>query len=1098
MAPLLFISRSLVYFRKQHLALFLATVISTAVLTGALIIGDSVRSSLEHLVDLRLGKTQFAIATGSRFVRAELANEIAAGLHVQAEPVFLVRGIAIRPDNDRRINNVQVLGVDQGFFAFADGKYSAPAPGEALLSENAARRLSLRKGDSFLLRVQKATLIPLNSPFSPETGSSISMRLTVAGVAGDSVLGRFSLQNNQAAPFNIFVNREDLASQMELPGLANLILLGKSPDGAGLADIHSVLSKCWRLQDASLRIDVLGESGLYDLTSTRVFLDSSVIAITQRLPFPHTEVLTYLVNTFTDGQKQTPYSFVTASAPPVLPSNPGADGIIINRWLADDLQARKGDTLRLDYFVIGPLRTLSTRSKPFVVTGIVPTDGSIPAKSLMPSFPGLSDAGSCRDWNAGIPIDLKRIRDKDEQYWNTYRGSPKAFISLQTGQQLWGNRFGNCTAIRFRESDIPADSLKKALLERYTPEMAGIDVVAVRQTGKAAAANSVDFGSLFLYLSFFVIVGSILLIILVYSLNTETRTRESAVLAGIGFSRKRIVRLRLLESAPVIIAGSLAGVAAGIAYNQLLLNGLNTLWQGAVRTHMLSMSLDPGTLAIGACSGMILALVSVGWVTLRKLKNPVSGLMRAAQTLQMESGKPGKSRSGIISLISLGISILLVGYSILTGAFQDATLFLSAGALFLISAISFFAWRLGKPSFDNDSQMSLGALSIRNAGRNRSRSLSVIIILALGVFSVVLTGAYRKTFYGSENSVKSGTGGYLLWVGTTLPLPFSLNTPEGKNRLIVNQPAELDSVHFLQLHSIEGDDASCLNLNQVQKPRILGVPAGSFDRRGAFSFVKLAKGIDPEHPWKALDESYGNHTYPAYADQTVIQYGLKKSLGDTLTYYNDQGQAVHFVLIGGLDNSVFQGNLLVSDKVITSQFPSAGGSRVMLVDAPSGRQQAVTRILEKSLPDYGVDVTSAPERLAEFNSVENTYLTVFMVLGGLGLLLGTFGLGLVLMRNMLERKHELAVLLAMGYKKNQLVKLVLYEYSFLLLAGVMSGALSACLGILPSLVSPVFTIQPGFLLMLILAIVAGGVLWIYSASRMMLKQNLVSSLKEEA
>lgn len=1098
MASSRFISRSLIYFRKQHLALFLTAVISTAVLTGALIIGDSVRSSLERLVDLRLGKTQFAIVTGSRFVRAKLADEISAAVHVQSAPVFLLKGIVIRPDDGQRINNAQVAGIDSCFFAFAGRKYAAPRPGEALLSENAARRLHLRRGDSFLLRVQKATLIPLNSPFSPETGSSVSLRLTVAGIAGDSALGRFSLQNNQAAPYNIFVNREEMASQMELSGMVNLILLGKSTEGSDTADIRSALRKCWRLQDASLRFDMLGESGLYDLTSTRVFLDSSVTAIVKQLSIPHTKALTYLVNTFADRQKQTPYSFVTASDPPVLPSNPGADGIIINRWLADDLQARKGDTLRLDYFVIGPLRTLSTRSKPFVVTEIVPTDGSIPAKSLMPSFPGLSDAGSCRDWNTGIPIDLKRIRDKDEQYWNHFRGSPKAYISLETGQQLWGNRFGNCTAIRFRESDIPSDSLKHLFLQKYTPDMAGIEVVAVRQTGKSAAANSVDFGSLFLYLSFFVIVGSILLIVLVYSLNTETRTRESAVLAGIGFSRKRIVRLRLLESAPVIIAGSIVGVAVGIAYNQLLLDGLNTLWQGAVRTHMLFMSLNPGTLAVGACSGMILALVSVGWVTLRKLKNPVSGLMRAAQTLQMESGKPGKSRSGIISLISLGISILLVGYSIITGAFQDATLFLSAGALFLISAISFFAWRLGKPTFDSDSQMSLGALSIRNAGRNRSRSLSVIIILALGVFSVVLTGAYRKTFYGSENSVKSGTGGYLLWVETTLPLPFNLNSTEGKNRLIANQPAELDSVHFLQLHSIEGDDASCLNLNQVQKPRILGVPAASFDHKGAFSFVKLAKGIDPEHPWKALDESYGNHTYPAYADQTVIQYGLKKALGDTLTFYNDQGQSVHFILKGGLDNSVFQGNLLVSDKVVTSQFPSAGGSKVMLVDAPSGKQLSVTEVLEKSLPDYGIDVTSASERLAEFNSVENTYLTVFMVLGGLGLLLGTFGLGLVLMRNMLERRHELAVLLAMGYKKYQLVKLVLYEYAFLLLAGVISGTLSAFLGILPSLVSPVYTIQPGFLLMLILAIVAGGVLWIYSASRIMLKQNLVSSLKEEA
>jgi len=377
------------------------------------------------------------------------------------------------------------------------------------------------------------------------------------------------------------------------------------------------------------------------------------------------------------------------------------------------------------------------------------------------------------------------------------------------------------------------------------------------------------------------------------------------------------------------------------------------------------------------------------------------------------------------------------------------------------------------------------------------RSLAVIIILALGVFTVIITGAYHKTFYGAENLISSGTGGYQFWVETTIPVTFNLNHPEGRKRLLLENDKDLDSVKFIQLHRLEGDDASCLNLNQVQKPAILGIPADEFSRRKAFSFVKLANGISWDNPWKELEKNYGNNTFPAFADQTVIQYGLKKSLGDTLIYLNEKGRTFRLIIVGGLDNSIFQGHLLVADSVLFSQFPSIGGSRIMLVDAPSVKKEPVISILSNSFTDYGVKITSASLKLAEFNSVENTYLAVFMMLGGLGLLVGTFGLGLVLLRNMLERRHEVALFLAVGYRRTTLIRLIFAEYSFLLIAGVICGAVSAFIGIIPSVFSPVFTLQPGFLTSIILIILLNGSLWIYVSTRYVIDQNLIGSLKEE-
>jgi ABC-type antimicrobial peptide transport system permease subunit len=229
----------------------------------------------------------------------------------------------------------------------------------------------------------------------------------------------------------------------------------------------------------------------------------------------------------------------------------------------------------------------------------------------------------------------------------------------------------------------------------------------------------------------------------------------------------------------------------------------------------------------------------------------------------------------------------------------------------------------------------------------------------------------------------------------------------------------------------------------------------------------------------------------------VIQYGLKKSIGDTLTYLNEQGDRIRFRLSGGLDNSIFQGSILISEKIFQNQFPSAWGSKIILIDAPKTKQKKILEILSNSLTDFGIDITPAPTRLAEFNSVENTYLTVFMALGGLGIIIGTFGLGIILFRNMLERCKELALLTAIGYKKRQIFRLVLTENILLLISGIICGVLSALVGIFPSLLSPAFTIHISFLSLLVLIIFIVGLWWIVFLTKQALKGRLVEALREE-
>jgi ABC-type antimicrobial peptide transport system permease subunit len=286
-------------------------------------------------------------------------------------------------------------------------------------------------------------------------------------------------------------------------------------------------------------------------------------------------------------------------------------------------------------------------------------------------------------------------------------------------------------------------------------------------------------------------------------------------------------------------------------------------------------------------------------------------------------------------------------------------------------------------------------------------------------------------------------------------------------------------------------------LNQAQKPGILAINAFVFDSAKAFSFTKLLNSISEEHPWLELKKKYGDDVYPAFADQTVIQYGLKKSIGDTLVYTNEMGKPFKLILAGGLNNSVFQGHILISDHIFREQFPSSGGSKILLADAPQYKQKIVSDILEQSFVDYGIEVTPTSQRLATFNSVENTYLSVFMALSGLGFIIGTFGLGIILLRNINERKQELALLISIGYSRKLLFHLVYMENFILLATGMCIGVLAALVGILPSLISPSFSIQGWFLVLLIGLVFVSGALWIYFPLKIALNKPLIEGLRKE-
>ena len=1085
-----FIFRSLWYFKKQHLAILLGTMLSTAILTGALIIGDSVNHSLNQIVEKRLGNIGYALLTGDRFVRNELATDFSKSLKLKSAGVLSVKGISINPESNARVNKSFVYGVDDSFWSLSNIEPITLGKDEAIISTNLAQKLNLKTGDEFLLRVENVDFIPLNAPFIDEEQAFVSLRLTVKKIVGADKMGRFSLKSNQVAPDNIFISREYLCERMDLAGYVNTILIGGSEDKNITNEfLNDELGKLWTIADAGLILKKIEETDQFEILSKRIFMDESTVKSLSRLPIQNEKILTYLVNSLRTKQKSTPYSFVTASSFTFSGKPLKENEIVINSWLADDLGISASDSLMLDYFTIGPLRTLIEKSSSFEVKQIVATGKNGMDNSLMPDFPGLADASSCSDWETSVPIDLTRIRDKDEIYWNQFKGTPKAYISLEKGAEIWKSSFGIYTAMRFKKEGVNVKKFEKDALAQLSPIDLGMKFIPVREQGSSAANNGVGFGELFLSLSFFVIVAGILLTALLYSLNEESRKSETGLLASFGFTKRQIVKIHFFESFFVALLGGILGAFLGILYNQGIMLGIQSIWSDIVRTNDLEVFIKPSTLCIGALSGTIIAMIVVYFVSFKKLKLPLIYLLK-----NLLPEKSGKKKSlfwiKISNYLGLGGALALTLYSVYGTKEMDSGMLMVAGALFLFGALPFVTLIFDKvknqPSLKT---LDLPRLSIKNICLNQGRSIAVIALLALGSFTILITGANRKTFYGLDNSNASGTGGYLLWVESTMPILQDLNQVSIKDLK--------SEVTFVQFHNLEGDDASCLNLNLVNKPQLLGVNSKAFDQKQAFSFAQLAKEVDKNHPWLALMNAPENRVIPAYVDLTVLTWGLKKKVGDTLQYLSESGEPLSLVIKGGLNSSIFQGNILIEDELFRKYYPSIGGSKIMLIDAPIDQQAKIEGYLDDNFTDFGIEMTNTTQRLAEFNSVTNTYLTVFMVLGGLGVLIGTIGLGIVLLRNLLDRRYEIALLQSLGFNKAFIIRLIFFENFVLLVSGLLIGVLAALIGILPSLISSAFDISGTFVFIILVAVFVSGILWIYFPARLSLKRYLIQSLSGE-
>lgn len=1173
--------KSLFYFRRTNLAIALGVAAATAVLTGALIVGDSMRNSLRELTLERLGMIDELMLSDGFFDQslAETLRETSEfkESYTLASPAILFPGGTVQNSTDSKLRagQVTVLGITPKFWEFEQDQKSNRKEldeNSIIINQAVADDLQISNAEvesgnaKITVRIPKRNQLPADSALGKKSDLIESIvDLTVVQIVPMTGLGRFGLYPSQADPYNVYVSIQLLQDSLARSVLthksdsaqANIILIsgkGKTlPTEINSEKLRQALRPS--LEDLGLSLKRAtqtfsienNETTIFDywsLSSDRLVLSEEVAQATETA-FPTARpIFTYLANDIRKSETDSgiPFSMVAAvdfdnAFEPIsaLTGNPiapiQANEIVLNQWAADDLNATKGDSVVVTFFepetthgaqkeksvelTVVDIARLTEPDKAFRVSrrGQIspaefkqcPTLANDP--NLTPEVPGVTDAQSIENWD--LPFDTAgKIRPQDDDYWGNHRTTPKAFVSLAMGQELWDSRFGNVTSFRIPISAGSKGDVSKKLLTQFIEDDAklGLHLIQIKRQGIDASSGSTPFDFLFLALSMFVIGAALILVSLLFRLGLQQRSSELGLLKAIGFPQTQIRRICLYEMASVSCLGAVAGVSLGMGYAWLMIFGLKTWWVGAIARPFLTIHILPLSLGIGFFSGVIICILTIAWTLRRTRKQPVhlliSGQLESPET---HSSKTRKTSLSIIGILAFTAVCLTATATQLAGEAQ-AGAFLGAGFLILTSLLM-LVYRVFKKSdqLHSSGRLNLSRLAIMSFQRNPLRSTLTIGLVAVACFLIAAVSSFRLT--PSER----GTAGFEWVAQSSQPIHYDLNNLEGQKLALGSENQLREGTEISALRLKPGEDASCNNLYQSSQPRILGVNPQfiqEFDKgeagRFAWSASLASTELEKQNPWRLLDSPQphagtAEDPIPVVIDKNTANYSLKIYILNTVKQIDyDSGESIYIRVVGFLENTLLQGSLIISEQDFEKAFPTIGGYQYFLIReqaTPANGSESDIALLEERLSDQGFDARRADVLLANFMSVQNTYISTFQTLGALGLLLGTFGLAAVQIRSVLERKKELGLMRAIGFQRNTLAKMVVLENAWLLIIGLGIGIFSALFTTIPHWLVGTASAPWLELSLMFSAIITVGLLVGFYASRIISRTPLLESLR---
>ena len=557
--------RDCIYYRKAFWALAAGAALISAILTGALLIGDSVRGTLHDRVNR---STAFL---SERLIFPFPVETSLAGGVLHAEGVV---NRAVAP-SDHLTAKIQL---------YALASETNLHGRDALASPALAKRLDLKPGDRMSVRVATRSAIASESLMGRPPKLK-QLQLLFQGVCTNS-FAEVAFANPQEEALNLFLPHALLAETLDVrPTAVNEVWQQNPspPDDETVWALSQLVMDAW--------------DGAPVLKSRAFFLPKT---LRERFPAATAAFFSF-AESISNATTRLDYCFIGAfeKGPFAVPRGTAA--------LSDALPGTFPSGAELTYYRTDGYRKITTRSHIFpTVTKI---DDRSFGDALRPDIPGLTDVDDCSLWDAGIPVDFKRVTQADEDYWDRYRSKPKLYLNFEEAQALFG--FDTCNLLVFPKGTDPVQlrgeiiQALKSMPFLYRREAAA-DIL------REKIDNGVSFAPLFLGLSLFLIVSALLTLAMLLRLHWQDRAESLVVLRTYLTDCRRLNRFLEWEILAVTLPGAALGLLMGCGLCAIQLLLLERVWNGIVNMERLAFHARPISFLIA-----FLATVLTGWLITR-------------------------------------------------------------------------------------------------------------------------------------------------------------------------------------------------------------------------------------------------------------------------------------------------------------------------------------------------------------------------------------------------------------------------------------------------------------------------------------------------
>jgi putative ABC transport system permease protein len=625
----------------------------------------------------------------------------------------------------------------------------------------------------------------------------------------------------------------------------------------------------------------------------------------------------------------------------------------------------------------------------------------------------------------------------------------------------------------------------------------------------SAQSASSSLTTLFLVLGLFSIIAGAILIMGIFSMLAEERRGEIGVARAVGMRRGQLVRAYVFEGLAYASGSAALGTLLGVAVGYVMVYAFSSIVPsefGNSFAVLSSFSYTPGDLIIAYAVGFLLTLGTISLTALaisrfnivraiRSLPEPslarqirlpltvVSALGFLAGAFVLSYGfLPGTD----LSYGYLGVGLLILAAGILAAAWTSVRVSLTAGGIALLvffavdpvrtalfgtdhtgTIFSFFLQGifllLGAVTvyvFNSDLVVRTLTGSFRGKaryvpavrlafsypGQKRFRSGVTVSIFAMVLFVIVAVAAIGASIQSNVNSfVAEQSGGYNLVGFSTSPVP-------GITAYVEDHPALRGELR----HVISFYSGAAVLTSAGSPPFSYSVAAApgnvsaleNFYQDNGFTFAATWHGMSAASVWQTLesnasvavvDGSFVSGSFTLAPTHPLVSPGGTLSLSPVTG-----GSGRNVTVIGVLQESLVP-IVLVNPGFIERTLGLNQSQFFLLQTVSEGDSLSVVQTLQTAFFPQGLQVLDLVGVLETSLQVILSFVSLLEVYATLGLLVGIAALGIVALRAVTERKGQVGLVRAIGFRQGMVLGAFLLEYSFLALVGMGIGT---ALGIL--------------------------------------------------